>query len=406
MYPPHHLGGYELSCYDVMARFRARGHDVTVLTTTMRLPGVDDPPDERSSGVHRELSFYWHDHRILNPAPWKRLRMERGNQAALHHLLAETAPDVVSAWNLGARSLGLLATVVESGLPLVLNVCDEWPIYGPRIDAWTRLFVGRPRLAALVRRRAGVPTALADLGSNAAFLYVSDSIRRKVEAASPWQPRISSIVYSGIDTRYFADAPRSPQPWRWRLLYMGRIDERKGIHVAVEALRSLPQEATLEVHGRGDLEYLERLRGLARRLGLEQRVRFAVSPREELGERYRDADVVVFPTIWDEPFGLVPVEAMACGTPVVATGTGGSGEFLLDGVNCVRIPPSDPQALAAAVRRIAGDEALRRRLVQSGFRTAEDLTVDRLADVLETWHVAAAEGYSSVTPPPRRLSIP
>ena len=61
MYPPHHMGGYELSCRDVVDRWRATGHDVTVLTSTMRLPGVDDPPDERGAGVRRDLQIAFRD---------------------------------------------------------------------------------------------------------------------------------------------------------------------------------------------------------------------------------------------------------------------------------------------------------------------------------------------------------
>ena len=132
-------------------------------------------------------------------------------------------------------------------------------------------------------------------------------------------------------------------------------------------------------------------------------MRFSESPRFELKQRFETADVVVFPTIWEEPFGLVPVEAMACGTPVVATGTGGSGEFLVDEGNNLHIAPDDPDALAAAVRRLAGEPALRARLVSGGLRTAADLTVDRLAEVMERWHLAAAGGFRDALPDDRRL---
>ncbi|MGH2728564.1 MAG: glycosyltransferase, partial [Actinomycetota bacterium] len=113
MYPPHHLGGYELSCWDVMQRLRARGHEVTVLTTRMRVPGVVDP-SEPAEGVRRDLFFYWDDHRIVKPALRDRVRLERENQAALRSALEASRPEVVSAWNMGAMSLGLLTTIVES----------------------------------------------------------------------------------------------------------------------------------------------------------------------------------------------------------------------------------------------------------------------------------------------------
>jgi glycogen(starch) synthase len=403
LYPPHHLGGYELSCRDVVERLRARGHAVTVLTTTVRLPGVPDPPEERATGVRRDLRFYWEDHRLLSPPLPRRLTIERANLRALDEAVAAARPEVVSAWNMGAMSLGLLARVVERDIPLVLSVCDEWPVYGPRLDAWTRLFAGRPRLARALRRLTGVPTEPPDLGSRAVWLFVSDTIRRRVEERSRWRPAMASVVYSGIDLVDFPPLPRpdADRPWSWRLMHVGRIDERKGIHVAIDALARLPTEATLRILGRGDAAYLRRLREQASALGLDGRVTFEVVERSALAARYRSADAVVFPTLWEEPFGLVPAEAMACGTPVVATGTGGSKEFLIDGVNCLLVPPGDPAALADALLRLASDPALRARLAVGGLATARELDVERLADLMEAWHVAAAERFARGRPPDR-----
>lgn len=398
MYPPHHLGGYELWCRDVIDRWLARGHEVSVLTTMMRLPGVDDPLGERET-VFRDLQFYWEDHRLRSPSLPRRLAIERANRAAFDRALRRARPDVVSAWAMGAMSFGLLTRALEKRLPLVLVVCDEWLVYGPNLDAWSRLFRHRPVLGRLVRRATGLPTSLPPLRDEAVALYVSDYIRRRSEERSSLAPKDAAVVYCGIDrTPFGTGAGRGPRPWRWRLLYCGRLDERKGVHTAVEALASLPSEATLDVIGRGDVAYRARLDSLVARLGLDGRVTFDVAPREALGDRYRTSDVVVFPTIWEEPFGLVPVEGMACGTPVVATGTGGSGEFLTDGGNCLLVPPRDPAALAAAVTRLAGDAGLRAKLVEGGLRTADELDVDRIAPVIESWHVAAATGFAAGRP--------
>ena len=93
---------------------------------------------------------------------------------------------------------------------------------------------------------------------------------------------------------------------------------------------------------------------------------------------------------------------MSCGVPVVATCTGGSVEFLGDGVNCLRFEAGNANDLAGAVRRVADDEGLRARLVAGGLQTAAELDVDRLADVLEAWHVAAATRFASGRPADRR----
>jgi glycosyltransferase involved in cell wall biosynthesis len=96
---------------------------------------------------------------------------------------------------------------------------------------------------------------------------------------------------------------------------------------------------------------------------------------------------------------------MACGTPVIATGVGGSGEFLLDPGNCVRFTAGDPAALAAAVRRLAADPDARADLVEQGFRTARAFDVDRLTDCFEAWHAAAASGYANGRPPSRSFQL-
>jgi len=164
-------------------------------------------------------------------------------------------------------------------------------------------------------------------------------------------------------------------------------------------------ETSLDIIGPVDPAYRARLNAAITRLGVADRVRFEVVARPELPARYRAADVLLFPVRWEEPFGLVPIEAMACGTPVIATGLGGSAEFLSDGENCLVVPPNDPAGLAAAVTRLAGDEALRGHLVESGRPLADELTTDHLADTFEAWHQAAAERFANGQPPDRKLPL-
>jgi glycosyltransferase involved in cell wall biosynthesis len=118
------------------------------------------------------------------------------------------------------------------------------------------------------------------------------------------------------------------------------------------------------------------------------RYRISEVPRSELRRFYAAADAFIFPST-TEPFGLVPIEAMACGTPVVASGVGGSAEFLSDGVNCLLFTPGDGPGLASTLLRLSADPSLRSGLVEGGAKTAEEYTVDRLADRLEEAHLSA-----------------
>lgn len=390
MYPPHALGGYERSCADVMTRFVERGHDVHVLTTDTRLPDVTDEPQPN---VHRLLRWYWDDHTIVQPPFEERFAIERHNRAAVQTVLRELKPDVVSVWAMGALSLGIIAELNHAKVPAAYVVCDEWPIYGPRLDAWLAGFQRRAaRLVAPLVRAAGLTTRM-PAPDAATFLWLSEYIRNRVLTATRWDPAHETVTYSGIDTRDFplSDDSVASEEWRWLLLGVGRVEPRKGFSAAVEALAELPAEATLRIVGPDDGEQAAQLMTLADHLGVTGRLQIGAVPRAELHDIYTSADVFVFTSAWQEPFGLTPVEAMACGTPVVAAATGGAQEYLDDEVNCLVVPPRDAAAIAAAVRRLAESPRLRERLVAGGRRTAAGLTIDRLADVMEQWHLTAVE---------------
>lgn len=419
LYPPHDYGGYEQSCADVMSRLARRGHQIVVLTSRHRRPGRLTPASgEPGPEVIRALEIYWEDQTLVTPPRLTRLRWELRNQRRLERVMRGFRPEVASVWNMGAMSFGLLERLRRSGVPVVYAICNDWLVWGPDQDPWMKGLSDRPHLARVLSRLTGIPTGLGDLGSGGTFLFVSDWTRRYALEHSRWSFPDSAVVYSGIESGDFAPqvgaGPRgqagAPDPppagseeWGWRLLFVGRLDPDKGPLTALEALARLPPGATLEIIGPGSGSQRRALEEAAVRLGVADRVRLAEVPRAELGPSYRRADVFVFPSRWEEPFGLTPLEAMACGTPVVGTGSGGSGEFLRDGVNCLRVPREDPEAMAAAVRRLARDPELRRRLVANGRRTAAELTTDNLSETFEAWLVAAAEGFRHGRPPDRRL---
>jgi len=118
---------------------------------------------------------------------------------------------------------------------------------------------------------------------------------------------------------------------------------------------------------------------------------FSLPSRQQMRQRYQQGDVTLFTSMIEhEAFGLVPLEAMASGCPVIATGVGGSSEYCLDGVNCIRVSPGDPAALARAVQHLAQSQGLRRRLVEGGLRTARAFTLDGQAAGIEHWLLAAS----------------
>jgi len=393
LYPPHHLGGYEVVCKGVMDRFAERGHDVLVLTSETRLPDRDGAGDDEGPvRVERELRGWWdwESYGSLNASLPRRLSIERHNQRVAGDVLKRFRPDVVSIWSLVYMSFSIVTRMEQAGVPTVLSLGDDSITFASALDEWTRIFRRRAWLSPL-GRFTGLETRLPTF-SGASVTAASEMIRESVVKTAPWRFSDIDIVRMGVETRDFPLADPHPERWAWRLLYAGRVVPTKGVGTAIKALPLLPAETRLDVDGHGAPEMIEELTALARSLGVAERVAFTRSPRAALADRYRAADAVLFPSEWAEPFGLVPLEAMARGTPVVATGTGGSGEFLHDGVNCLLFPPGDAAALAGAVRRLGVDVDLRRRVAEGGARTAAEMTMDRYADRVEAVHLAAVDG--------------
>lgn len=163
------------------------------------------------------------------------------------------------------------------------------------------------------------------------------------------------------------------------LLFVGRIQPLKGLAVAVAALAALPRsDARLVVVGGpsgvdGHHE-VERIRALAEQLGVADRVHFvAPQPHHLLSTYYRAADVCLVPSR-SESFGLVALEAAACGIPVVAAAVGGLRTLVDDGHTGVLIEGREPADFAAATERILADPALAASMATAGARMARDYT--------------------------------
>jgi glycosyltransferase involved in cell wall biosynthesis len=389
LYPPAATGGYERIWAATMAALGAAGHETRVLTTMPAGGTAIEDGDEPA--VARELRWYWRDFDWPRLSPPARLAIERHNRDVLRRHLRAFAPDVVSWWGMGGMSLSLVEQVRRAGVPAVGVVADAWMTYGPVRDGWTRAWSTRPRRARVAERLSGVP-ARPDLGAGARWLFISRFVREAAVAAGV-SLRAEGLAHPGVDPARFPPSP--VRPWAWRLLYAGRVEPVKGVATAIRALADLPAEAHLTIDGPGPEVHLEELRALAIGCGVQSRVRFTCSVPAAMGAAYAAADAVVFPVTWDEPWGLVPLEAMAVGRPVVATGTGGSREYLSDGENCLLFPADDPRTLAARLRRLAGDPALRERVVEGGRRTAATYTEAAFEATVVDALAAACRGRSA-----------
>jgi D-inositol-3-phosphate glycosyltransferase len=188
-----------------------------------------------------------------------------------------------------------------------------------------------------------------------------------------------TVIPCGVDLERFTPyGPAESTGGAARLVVACRLVERKGIGNAVSALAEVPG-AELHVAGGPDAGALgadpqaRRLRALAREHGVEDRLvlRGRVG-RAEMPALLRSADLVLC-VPWYEPFGIVPLEAMACGVPVVASAVGGQTDSVVHGVTGVHVPPRDPAALAAALRELLADPDRAAAYGRAGARRARRL---------------------------------
>ena len=168
-----------------------------------------------------------------------------------------------------------------------------------------------------------------------------------------------TVVPAGVDVNRF-----SPGTGKGRdILMAGRVDDpTKGLHVAASAarlLRSNGLTVDLKVTGCGSYGHGIHSVGWA--------------PSSRMPQLYRDAAVVVIPSLWEEPFGLVAVEAMACGVPVVASRLGGLASIVEDGETGFLVTPGDERELAQRLEALLTDPVLRKRMGTAGRRRAVEV---------------------------------
>ena len=239
--------------------------------------------------------------------------------------------------------------------------------------------------------------------------FVTDQIRR----AFPQFANRCATVYNGVDVeRFIPNGHATKARETKRLLYVGGIAAHKGLHVLLDALPAVlkrcpgarvdmvgpPSQLPLDwlptlgepaamahllrfFDGKG---YVSHLKEQISRLNLTDSVVFCGGvSREDLARRYREADVFVFPSVWNELFGMPTVEAMSSGVPVVASRIAGLPEVVEDGKSGLLVPPDNPSALADAIICLLEDEKLRRSMGQSGRkRVLQNFTWDRIAEDL------------------------
>jgi len=320
------------------------------------------------------------------------LRKEVANLRALDRAVSLFHPDVVYVWRMAHVSISVVARAARRGYPVCFFVSDSWladwetDLWYSRAQAvrvgWKRALLGALRTFGLVE-----PSMSLDLSH---VQFASEYLKT---AAIERGKRVhdARVIHWGVDLDAYPFRAVRRQPLR--LLYVGQVIPHKGVHTAIQALKHVMEagagSVTLTVAGGSIIpDYARAMRVLVKELNLEGRVNFTGSlPREKVQELYLSHDILVFPSVWDEPFSITMLEAMSSGMALVSTLTGGTGEILQDGVNALAFPKEDAAACARQILRLIRETELLERIRVAARREVEsaysfESMVDQIEDSL------------------------
>lgn len=379
LYPPIVEGGYEARCAVTSERLREQ-HEVHVLTSTRRR--TECPPDPL---VRRELPILPAGRLSIPVAP---LAAARGMKV-MRRTLAELRPDLVFVWNGTRIPHAALQAAHDSGIPVAYSVGEHW---------FGRLYSGDPLMRYLLPGQRGLRGAWGRLArlvnrlpalrtdplrpARAAICWNSEATRRVSGIPPMLTPTHEATIYPGVS-----------EPERWTglqrrpaeaptIAYVGRVESEKGPDVAYRALARLRDahciEARLLLAGPVDPEMRTELERLARELRIERNVELLGRlHKSDVGRMLEEAHVLVAPSTWDEPFGLVLLEAALARVPVVAARSGGMPEALREGSEALFFPMEDDAGCADMLARVLTDAAGTRSRVEAALARAQELSFER-----------------------------
>jgi phosphatidylinositol alpha-mannosyltransferase len=296
----------------------------------------------------------------IDPRPW--------STSKVREELRRFGPDVVHAHEPLTPSTSMWATL-GAPVPVVATFHSG--------ASRSRLYDVTAPVLRRIARRIAIRVAV----SKAAAAFAGSRIGGAFE-----------IVPNGVDVTRFSDAVPADLGPGTKLLFVGRLDERKGFPTAVRAFaRVAADRPDLRLVVAGDGPDRAALDGLAPSIR-ERVMMLGTVPNVDLPPFHTACDLYLGSSVGGESFGVVLVEAMAAGLPVVASDIPGYREVIRDGVDGLLVPPQDPEALSGAVARILEDEGLAQRLSAAGRARAGTFDWSVVTGLLEAIYERAATG--------------
>lgn len=370
LYPPYDVGGYEQLCRDVVDGMTRKGHDCHVLTSDY---GVTDKPvsDDR---VYRLLKLST-KLRSKWPNVSENANRNKHNNKVVFDILHDLNPDVVFVWNCVYLYKSMLLLIEKLHDKVIYYISDTWPIYKYDISIKyliaeffdCRNYFSKPKY------------------KNAIFScqYIKSIVTQRINVQN------YIVVYNSVNLEPYLDIKRDNFNSR-TILFIGRLCKEKGVHILIRAFayaRSCSDDmlnVRLTIVGEGNATYYRRLIRMVKSEDIADSVTFLGNVnREKLAELLREHALFVFPSIWEEPFSLTLILALASGIPVIATQTGGSKEILNPASNCFTYTPLNHKELALRMIELMNNSSEGERLGAQGRKDANEYSITNMINNIE-----------------------
>ncbi len=294
----------------------------------------------------------------------RRVRTEAREQ--MLRILDEEKPAVVHVHNI--YNIGAIEACLETTPTMVTShdyryICPASTLYYRRTEEVCPRTCGLGCFSTTLRKRCLTPRPRRALNYYGRVRWFARNMDRFAHVIAPSEFARTRYIQSGFPAEkvttlpYFCPIEPLPEPRQQpkepTILFIGRIRPNKGIRYFVQALGLLPPTVRGVVVGDLTADRERELTQLAAEAGCADRLEMQPwADRETIAEVYRRASVFVFPSVWAETLGIVGLEAMACGVPVVASDIGGVRQWLRHEETGLLVPPKDPRAIVGAVRKI------------------------------------------------------
>ena len=412
LYPPYFMGGYELGCQDVVDGLRQRGHEVTVFTSTY---GVDAASQDDS--IYRIFSprYPLRQYKMWKPLYFIPLLLsELTDWRQFLHYYKKASPDIIYIWNGLGLSYSLLYKIQELATPVAFYIFEHWLTklhentapegFSLYHEPWIGFWIKTEKNVLMHAAKKILAALLSLFGFTVRFKpfplhhvhYACNML--KEDALKVGLPvHTARVIYYGLNTGEGPFSALAQEPPRGgyalttplKLLYVGNLLRSKGPHTLLQACGLLDARGinyNLTIVGKKlDEPYYDELLKIASDLQLGTRIKFELNlGRNALISLYKDHHILIIPSIWREPLGMVFLEGMIAGIPVIHTGAGGSSELVQDGENCLLFAPGNHDALARQIERLAQDRDLYAGLSAAGKQTVmERYTLAKMLDEIE-----------------------